>query len=140
MTFTTLFETLLRAEITLWNSLDNALLSDAGVSVPTLQALTAIAERPGAARVQDVSEAMTITVGATSKLVDRLERDGLAERQSNPGDRRSSILVLTDAGRAAQATAATAAEAHLAELLGAFGEKRAAVLAAELSDLTAARS
>jgi DNA-binding MarR family transcriptional regulator len=112
------FTELVRAEITLWNGLDSHLRSTIGVSLATFQALDAVRSTEGPARVQDISARMLITVGATSKLVDRLERDGLALRSANPADRRSSIVALTDAGSTAVKAAETAAEAYLAGVLG----------------------
>lgn len=118
MNHTDMFTTLVRAEIDLWNSLEQALLNKPGITVPTFQSLSAIEALETPARVQDISEAMRITVGATSKLVDRLERDGLVTRTANPDDRRSSLIILTDAGKATLASAATATETHLAAILG----------------------
>jgi DNA-binding MarR family transcriptional regulator len=37
-----------------------------------------------------------------TRVVDRLERQGLARREDCPGDRRSSFVVITDAGRELQ--------------------------------------
>jgi len=118
MRFTDMFTELVRAEIELWNGLDAQLNESAGISLPQFQALAAIRGIDGDARVQDISRAMSITVGATSKLVDRLERDGLAVRSANPGDRRSSFVSLSDSGAIALDTAATASEAHLRRVLG----------------------
>ena len=112
------FTELVRAEIKLWNGLDSHLESTIGLSLATFQALDAVRSTEGPARVQDISSRMLITVGATSKLVDRLERDGLAVRSANPADRRSSIVALTDAGSKAVEAAESAAEAHLAGVLG----------------------
>ena len=52
----------------------------------------------GAARVQELRTELGITVGAASKLVDRLERDGLVVRTAHPHDRRSSLVTLTAPG------------------------------------------
>lgn len=112
------FTELVRAEIKLWNGLDAHLMTTLGVSLATFQALAAVRSTEGPARVQDISSKMLITVGATSKLVDRLERDGLAVRSANPNDRRSSIVALTDAGSTTLEEAEIVAEAHLASALG----------------------
>lgn len=40
-----------------------------------------------------------LSAAGTSRLADRLQADGLLERQSAPGDARSRVLVLTNAGR-----------------------------------------
>jgi DNA-binding MarR family transcriptional regulator len=136
MTYTELFTELVRAEIELWDSLDARLRETAGLTLPTFQALSAVSALPGAARVQDISETMSITVGATSKLVDRLERDGRVSREPNPDDRRSSLVVLTPSGSASLAAAASAAEQHLASILGPeYPARRAAALTAELAAL-----
>ena len=136
MTYTEMFTQLVRAEIELWNSLDRSLLADAGISLPTYQSLSAIAAGAGSARVQDVSDTMLITVGATSKLVDRLERDGLVSRQANPDDRRSSLVRLTDRGVAVLESAGPLAEKHLASILAPrITESRASELADELLSL-----
>jgi DNA-binding MarR family transcriptional regulator len=118
MRFTDMFTELVRAEIELWNGLDARLGEAAGISLPQFQALSAIRGIDGDARVQDISRVMSITVGATSKLVDRLERDGLAVRTANPGDRRSSFVALSDSGAVALDAAAAAAETHLRRILG----------------------
>ena len=54
-------------------------------------------------------DALRITVGATSKLVDRIEATGLIRRELDADDRRASRVALTDAGRQALAAASTAA-------------------------------
>jgi len=68
------------------------------VSFGRLHALRMVSARGGTARVQDIATDLQITVGATSKLVDRLEADGTARRVPNPNDRRSSLISLTDEG------------------------------------------
>ncbi len=50
-------------------------------------------------RVQEIAAALSITVGGTSKIVDRIEAAGWCRRRENPRDRRSSYLDLTSAGR-----------------------------------------
>ncbi|WP_438828543.1 MarR family winged helix-turn-helix transcriptional regulator [Streptomyces hesseae] len=55
-------------------------------------------------------------IGATSKGVDRLKKQAWVVRRTNPSDRRSSLLDLTDDGlKLVEATEATFAET-LAEL------------------------
>ena len=63
----------------------------------------------------DIAQEVDITVGATSKGVDRLEARGWCERRANPDDRRSSLLALTPAGRAALTAATPTFETALAE-------------------------
>jgi DNA-binding MarR family transcriptional regulator len=96
------FDTLIRYETDLWNHLDRALLTEGAVSLATLEALRVV-ERHPRARVHELQEDLRLTVGAASKLADRLEKASLAVRSPNPEDRRSSILSLTAEGRAAHA-------------------------------------
>ena len=118
MRFTELFTELVRAEIELWNELDAHLVVTVGIPLSQYQALAAIRNGSGRARVQDISTEMLITVGATSKIVDRLERDHLAERSAHPDDRRSSIVVLSERGATALAAAEETIESHLNTRLG----------------------
>jgi len=94
------FEAVLRYEIGLWEVLDRDVQSAVGVTLGRLQALRVVGRHEGRARVQDVADELMITVGAASKLVDRLERDGTVQRTPNPDDRRSSLIALTVPGRA----------------------------------------
>jgi DNA-binding MarR family transcriptional regulator len=135
MTYTELFTQLIRTEIVVWNALDDRLRSSVGVSVSQYQALAAVARHDGAARVHDISTELVITVGAGSKLVDRLERDRHAVREANPADRRSSLVVLTGEGREVLAIAVVAVEEQLRELLGELSAARVVDLTRDLSAL-----
>ncbi|GAA4619774.1 hypothetical protein GCM10023196_001130 [Actinoallomurus vinaceus] len=66
----------------------------------------------------DLAAEFAVGIGATSKGVDRLEKQGWVVRQPNPSDRRSSLLALTDEGlQLVDAAEGTFAE-RLAELIG----------------------
>lgn len=117
--YSALFSELVRLELGLWNRLDDLQRLSGAVSLAQLQALRAVRSRDGAARVQDVADALHITVGAASKLVDRLERDGLARRSANPADRRSMLVALTRDGEAAYVKATAAELKNLEDVLGA---------------------
>ncbi|MGB7963055.1 MAG: MarR family transcriptional regulator [Propionicimonas sp.] len=129
---TDFFAALVRYQIALWNALDAALQQAHGVSLGRFQALRVLRERGGNGRVQDVAGDLAITIGAASKLVDRLERDGTARREPNPNDRRSSLIALTpEGGRVHEAASATFEAALRANLPAEL------VNASELSALTA---
>ncbi|RFA10847.1 hypothetical protein B7R54_17770 [Subtercola boreus] len=132
------FSELVRLEITVWDRLDDAQKAATGTTVAQLQALRAISGHGGTARVQDVSDALQITVGAASKLIDRLERDGLAERSAHPVDRRSMVIALTASGTETFERASAAADRNLEDLLGdGLTPERATELAAVLAELHA---
>jgi DNA-binding MarR family transcriptional regulator len=111
------FAALIRYEVRLWAAVDGALRDQGLVSAATLQSLEAMHRYGANARVQDVSAEIGITVGAASKVVDRLERDGLVERRPNPGDRRSSLISLTPRGAEALRSAEAARADVLADVL-----------------------
>jgi DNA-binding MarR family transcriptional regulator len=111
------FETLVRYEVGLWDAVDGALRKGGFVSAAQHHALTILDRHGDAARVLDVSAEIGITVGAASKLVDRLERGGLVERRPHPTDGRSSLISLTALGSTSLAAATAARSEVLAELL-----------------------
>jgi DNA-binding MarR family transcriptional regulator len=70
-------------------------------------------------RMQDLGEAVHLSQSALSRVVGRLEQDGLATRGICPQDRRGIYVSITDAGRERYATAQPAHREALAEALGA---------------------
>ena len=66
-----------------------------------------------------LARALRITVGATSKLVDRIEAAGLIRRELDADDRRASRVVLTETGRQKLAESSTTYAAELATMLDA---------------------
>jgi DNA-binding MarR family transcriptional regulator len=68
------------------------------ISPVQLRALTVLQERPGT-NLNDLAQAMGVTVSTTSRLVDRLVAGGLVDRRPSPRTRRQISLALTRAGR-----------------------------------------
>lgn len=67
--------------------------------LPWYEVLAAVAEAPGQRmRMGDLAEALVITRGGLTKLVDRLVKAGLLERTFNEDDRRVSYATLLPAG------------------------------------------
>jgi MarR family transcriptional regulator, organic hydroperoxide resistance regulator len=112
-----LFSELVRLETELWDVVEERLQKDRGVNLPTFEFLQVIFRVPGC-RVQDIAVELSITVGGTSKIVDRIEAAGLCTRRVNPGDRRSSIIELTAAGKRLLAGATMTVEDELRRLVG----------------------
>jgi DNA-binding MarR family transcriptional regulator len=69
-------------------------------------------------RMQDVGAELHLSQSALSRVVGRLERDGLVKRGMCPNDRRGVMVCLTDAGRERWETARPAHREALAEALG----------------------
>jgi len=93
-----LFNDLIRFETELWNAVAARLHSEHGLELSWFEPMQVIARTPDC-RVREIAAALSITVGGTSKLVDRIEAAGWCRRRENPGDRRSSYVDLTPAGR-----------------------------------------
>jgi MarR family transcriptional regulator, organic hydroperoxide resistance regulator len=93
-----LFSELVRLETELWDAVEARLRADHGITLPFFEFMQIISRRPEC-RVQDIAAELSITVGGTSKIVDRIEAAGYCARSANPHDRRSSVIALTPAGR-----------------------------------------
>jgi DNA-binding MarR family transcriptional regulator len=81
-----------------------ALEDDAGLDSGVFSALAylARAEPAGRLRLSELHELMhpRYSQPGLSRLIQRMEADGLVERRADPGDGRASVLVLTRPGRA----------------------------------------
>jgi DNA-binding MarR family transcriptional regulator len=69
-------------------------------------------------RMQELGEAVHLSQSALSRVVGRLEQDGLALRGMCKEDRRGIFVCITDAGRSRYEAARPAHRAALAEALG----------------------
>lgn len=113
-----LFDDLVRVETALWNRLDADLRRDHGIPLSQLEPLQVIARTPRA-RVQDVADALAITIGGASKLVARIEAAGWCEREADPADGRSRTLAVTPRGQELLGRATATLRAGLERAIGA---------------------
>lgn len=112
-----LFSDLVRCETRLYNALNESLREQHGILTSQFESLRFLRDHPGA-RVIDLANEFAAGVGAMSKGVDRLEKQGWVARQANPADRRSSLLALTDDGTRVVEAAERTFIQQLTELLG----------------------
>ena len=109
---------LIRVEIALWDRINARLKKEHNLSLAFFESLYFIGRSPdGSLRVGDLARALRITVGAASKLVDRIEAAGLIRRELDADDRRASRVALTESGRHLLAEASTTYAAELGSLL-----------------------
>ena len=133
-----LYRELVGLEIELWNGIEGRLRAEYDLPLTSFEVLHLLLRRPGV-RIQDIAEEFSITVGGTSKVVDRLEAAGLCERRANPNDRRSSIVELTSEGRKLVDGAVMVFEEELELRIGAaIPEQSVREVTAVLSTLRAA--
>jgi len=110
---------LIRLEIALWDRIDARLQESHELPLAFFESLLFISRAPrGSMRVGDLAQALRVTVGGTSKLVDRIERAGLIAREPDPDDRRASRVVLTTVGKRKLTAALKTYEAEVGSILG----------------------
>lgn len=122
---------LLRAHACLAKRLDAELEREHGLPMSSYEVLQRLAEREGGRmRMRDLAEQAQLSRSGLTRLVDRLERDGLLERCSCSHDARGSYACLTDTGRTRLAAARVT---HLAvvraQFLSHFDERELGALA-----------
>ena len=76
-------------------------LGAVGLSLAKLAALKALADAGEPMPLTQLADRLSCVKSNITQLVDRLETDGLVERQSDPQDRRARLATLTAAGRKA---------------------------------------
>src|SRR3954471_11187368 len=109
---------LIRLEIALWDRVNARLQESHELPLAFFEPLHVISRARGdSMRVGDLARDLRITVGGSSKLVDRMEQAGLIERGPDPDDRRASRLVLTTAGKRKLNAAVKSYEAEVAAIL-----------------------
>lgn len=101
-------------------------------TLPRFDVMAALHRAGGPMKMSDLSRQLLVSNGNATAVVDRLTRDGLAQRVTDAEDRRVVMVTLTDRGRAE--FEAQAAE-HTTEIDRLFGALDAADLDA-LRDLT----
>lgn len=112
-----LFTALVSAELRAWNAVESALCeANNPLSLGRFLVLRTVRDTP-TCRIQEVAASQGITVGAASRLVDRLHRDGLLHRTPCEHDRRATILTVTDTGMTHLASAEAIVTAEQERLL-----------------------
>lgn len=92
---------ILRAQRLIEADLRERLRLTYGSTLPRFDVMAALDWAPDGLRMSDLSARLKVSNGNVTGIVDRLEGDGLVEREAVAGDRRAMRVRLTDAGRAA---------------------------------------
>jgi DNA-binding MarR family transcriptional regulator len=100
-------------------SLERRLQRDHGLGVSEYEVLERLADSGhGESRMQELADAVHLSQSALSRVVARLESDGLVQRGMCPEDRRGIIACVTDSGRERYEAARPTHREVLAETLG----------------------
>lgn len=70
-----------------------------GLTVPQLLVMQAI-EKEGSPSTSTLARSIVVSQATVTRIIDRLERDGLVKREKSSKDKRVVNVSLTDAGRA----------------------------------------
>lgn len=98
---------LLRVHAQLTRTLEHELLAEQDLHLASYDVLVQLAESPDRRlRMTELADRVLLSRSGLTRLVDRLEREGLVERAACPGDARVTHAVLTEAGLARLRTAA----------------------------------
>jgi DNA-binding MarR family transcriptional regulator len=88
-----------RAALSVPRALDADLLSGQGMSLSEYTALMHLSEAPGRTlRMSDLASACALSLSGMSRIVDRLDAEGLVHRERPSCDGRGWNAVLTEAG------------------------------------------
>jgi DNA-binding MarR family transcriptional regulator len=92
---------MLRVHADLTRALDAELASRHGLPLSSYEVLLFLADSPGGRmRMSDLADSVLLSRSGLTRLVDRLERDGLLERERCEDDARGWFATITDRGRA----------------------------------------
>lgn len=96
---------------------------------PTQTAALATVERHGPLTPSELADREHVKRPTATRLIARLEADGLLERTSDPSDGRSSLIAVSAEGRALLRIVRTRKDAYLAERLRTLSADERATLA-----------
>jgi DNA-binding MarR family transcriptional regulator len=92
----------LRVHAALARELDAELIANHGLPLSSYEVLLTVADAPGERmRMSEIADSVLLSRSGVTRLVDRLERDGLVERIPCEDDARGQYAVLTERGREA---------------------------------------
>ncbi|MBZ9865833.1 MarR family transcriptional regulator [Mesorhizobium sp. CA15] len=116
---------LLRASRTIESELRERLKKEFDTTLPRFDVMAALYRSPEGMLMSDLSRFLLVSNGNVTGIVDRLVSEGLVTRARRNGDRRTSMVRLTEEGSKSFAAIAAAHENWVGELLGNVSEDEA---------------
>ena len=134
----------LEAHAELVGLLDRDLQAACGLPLRWFEVLLRLARSPGQSlTATDLARAVVLSSGGATRLVDRLEQDGLIERRPGEQDRRIVRVVLTERGLGVLVSAVPAhvecIDRHVVSSLGTDGVQSLATISRTLRDALSER-
>ncbi|MEO9614545.1 MAG: MarR family transcriptional regulator [Nitratireductor sp.] len=109
---------LLRASRMIESELRERLKRDFNSTLPRFDVMAALFRAPEGMLMSDLSRFLLVSNGNVTGIVDRLVSDGFVSRARRDGDRRTSIVTLTEQGRDEFQRMARVHEDWIGDLLG----------------------
>jgi DNA-binding MarR family transcriptional regulator len=116
---------LLRCSRSIEAELRERLKREFDTTLPRFDVMAALYRAPDGMLMSDLSRFLLVSNGNVTGIVDRLVSEGLVTRARRNGDRRTSMVRLTEEGTRTFARIATAHESWIGELLGTVSEDEA---------------
>lgn len=120
---------ILRAQRLIEGQLRERLKTEFDTTLPRFDVMAALYRQPSGMLMSDLSRYLLVSNGNVTGIVDRLVTDGHVVRAQREGDRRTSIVRLTEAGTAFFEKMAAVHEGWVDSLLADIGEEDARHLA-----------
>jgi DNA-binding MarR family transcriptional regulator len=117
---------LLKASRHIEGALRERVRSEFGTTLPRFDVLAALHKSDEGLTMGQLSQALMVSNGNVTGLVDRLADEGAVERQSVAGDRRSARVALTELGRADFERMAAVHEEWVTDLLSVLDDSEVA--------------
>ena len=91
----------LRAQATVLRALEREMEADSGLPIGFYDVLVTLSDSGGSLRMSELADRVVLSRSGVTRMVDRMEREGLVERRQCATDRRGYDAVLTTAGKKA---------------------------------------
>lgn len=111
------------------------MLADYGLTEQQWRVLRALSSAAEPLEVSELAERAILLAPSLSRILAKLENDGLADRRSHQSDQRRSLIALSDEGAALVSAIAPESERRYNAIEAEFGSERLTRLLVELHDL-----
>lgn len=125
---------LLRTSRAIENELRERFRTRFDTTLPRFDVMAALWRRPDGMMMSELSRMLLVSNGNVTGIVERLTGEGLVERKAREDDRRASIVKLTQRGRSAFETMASAHAGWIDEMLGGMDPADAQIVTALLAN------
>ena len=126
---------MLRLTRTIESELRENLRTEFGATLPRFDVMAALYRFPGGMILSELSRYLMVSNGNLTGIVNRLENDGLVERTLRDGDRRTSVVRLSERGVRNFESMASAHESWVDEIFASLAPGEAERLAARLKQI-----